>query len=139
MHVQIELVGSMFHHSSQRTHHGSVVYKNHVDAFFKSRGYNVTHRWNHTPDEDLVYMGHARTFVYSGGGFSQVVGECVHRLGGTTPIALEESLASGRTGGTVGARTSVVSKNGHLNPQSNVIHPDPRRNLLMTKLDHQVA
>ena len=71
-------------------------------------GYNVTHRWNHTPDEDLVYMSHARTFVYSGGGFSRIVGECVHRLGGATPIALEESLASGRTKDmTTAGRSSV--------------------------------
>ena len=124
---QVELVGSMFHHSSQTTHRGSVAYKNHVDEFFRSHGkfkgpripnnissfqptapsscmslrrgagFNVTHRWNHTPDEDLVYMSHAQAFVYSGGGFSRIVGECVHRLGGTTPISFEESLESGRT------------------------------------------
>ena len=92
----VELVGSVIHHSSQRTHQGSVVYKNHVDDFFRSRGYNVTHRWNHTPDEDLVYMSHAQTFVYSGGGFSLLVGECVVRLGGVRLITLAESLASGR-------------------------------------------
>ena len=68
----------------------SEVYGNLVKALFESNGYQVsTRRDHHVPDDDFVYMAHAPYFIYGGGGFSGVAGECVHRLGGTTPIQWE--------------------------------------------------
>ena len=52
--------------------------------FFKAKGFSVSVRWKFSPDEDFVFMSHASIFVYGGGGFSRLVGECVKRLGGWT-------------------------------------------------------
>ena len=63
-------------------HTGSVMYRNLIVEWFKDQGFAVTHRWDNNPDDDFVYMSHASQFVYGGGGFSHMAGECVQRLGG---------------------------------------------------------
>ena len=36
----------------------------------------------HHPDEDFYFMAHAKRFVMSAGGFSNVIGHMVEHLGG---------------------------------------------------------
>lgn len=67
---------------TKTTHTGSIIYRNILSAWFKDKGFNVLHRSEHDPDDDFVYMAHASHFVYGGGGFSHMVGECVKRIGG---------------------------------------------------------
>ena len=55
-----------------------------VSNWFSQQGFRVSHRWEHTPDEDFIYMTHAQHFIYGGGGFSDLIGKCIHRFGGTT-------------------------------------------------------
>jgi hypothetical protein len=75
-------------------HHGgnhmeSERYRTLLQEFLETNGYHVKHRREHLPDDDFVFMAHAPFFIYGGGGFSRLVGECVHKLGGITPIQWE--------------------------------------------------
>lgn len=87
---QVVIVG-WIHHSGRgywgvEHHRTSLLYKKKVISFFRDKGFNVTIRGEFPPDVDFMYMAHAKYFVYSGGGFSRLSGECVHRNGGTTPM-----------------------------------------------------
>lgn len=63
-------------------HSGSLIYRNFLIEWLEDQGFLVSHRWENEPDDDFVYMSHAQHFVYGGGGFSHMAGECVKRLGG---------------------------------------------------------
>ncbi len=67
----------------------SVQYRNIVSKFFQNNGYHVSLRQEHLPDDDFIFMAHAQHFIYGGGGYSRLIGECVHRYGGITPISWE--------------------------------------------------
>mmetsp|Transcript_107749 Transcript_107749/g.313630 ORF Transcript_107749/g.313630 Transcript_107749/m.313630 type:complete len:183 (+) Transcript_107749:240-788(+) len=75
------------------THHGggleSDLYRALVADFFEQRGYRVTRRFEHLPDEDFIYLSHAAYFVVGGGGYSRRAAECVKRLGGTNVVSWE--------------------------------------------------
>lgn len=77
-----DLKGTIF--SGKRDPHEtrSAEYRQLVQAWFESKGFIVKNREDQTPDDDLVFMSNAEFYVYSGGGFSRIVGECVKRLGG---------------------------------------------------------
>lgn len=85
----IVLTGSTIH-SGAKDHTPSLEYISLATGFFKSRGYNVIQRIaGHTPDDDFAYMSHAQVYVYGGGGYSRLVGECVERLGGVNLLEWE--------------------------------------------------
>lgn len=48
----------------------------------QAHGYTVLVSEARSPDEDFVFMSHARVFVEGGGGYSNMVHEMVLRLGG---------------------------------------------------------
>lgn len=82
--TNIYLVG-WNHHGSSGNHVTSNRYREYVLRFFESKGYNVVSRWENSPDDDFIFMVHAATFVYGGGGFSRIIGECVRRFNATLP------------------------------------------------------
>ena len=92
--IKIVLVGSDLHVSNKKNtytapkHTHSIEYREALISFLKTEGKftDITTRWNHLPDEDFLYMSNSKIFIYSGGGFSHIIGECVRRLGGVTPM-----------------------------------------------------
>jgi hypothetical protein len=74
------------HHGSYGNHETSNRYRDYVLNFFESKGYKVVSRWENSPDDDFIFMVHAATFVYGGGGFSRIIGECVRRFNATLPV-----------------------------------------------------
>lgn len=74
------------HHGVGGSHETSNRYRDHVLNFFTRKGFHVASRWEKSPDDDSIFMVHAATFIYGGGGFSRLVGECVRRFNGTTPV-----------------------------------------------------
>jgi hypothetical protein len=87
-HVRNVTIVSWVHHESS-DYTISVQYRNIVSKFFQNNGYHVSLRRGHIPDDDFIFMAHAQHFIYGGGGYSRLIGECVHRYGGITPISWE--------------------------------------------------
>lgn len=69
-------------------------YRDLVVEFFESKGFRVTRRWEHLPDDDFVYMSHAPYFIEGGGGYSRLVAQCVKRLGGKASRVLDPGVAA---------------------------------------------
>ena len=53
-----------------------------IAELFREAGFDVQLRIAGNPDDDLVYISGARTFIRSGGGFSEMAEEVVRRRGG---------------------------------------------------------
>ena len=53
-----------------------------IKGLYEELGFPTTLRMGFSPDDDFVYMGSARYFHPSGGGFSRLVGSLVERKGG---------------------------------------------------------
>ena len=60
----------------------SSAYIDSVKDFFRARGFSVDLRLGRKPDDDVAYASHARYFIQSGGGFSQVIAGIVEEMGG---------------------------------------------------------
>ena len=80
-HVRNVTIVSWVHHRSS-DYTISVQYRNIVSKFFQNNGYYVSHR-------RARRRAHAQYFIDGGGGYSRLIGECVHRYGGITPISWE--------------------------------------------------
>ena len=52
----------------------------------------VSTRYNHAPDDDLVYMSRAAVFVYSGGGYSTLVAYQVSFNGGVVEAEQQQLI-----------------------------------------------
>ena len=81
---RVVIVGSAIHNKEKPTNNNSVMYCGLVQRFFEAEGYSVSLRPDAPPDDDIIYMSHAFTFVASGGGFSNLAHDCVNHFGGTT-------------------------------------------------------
>jgi len=97
---RVVIVGSDIHEIKKNTFNNSAMYRGLVQRFFEEEGYSVSHRPDALPDDDMIYMVHASTFVASGGGFSNLAHDCVNYFGGTTfPKSVKARNAPGWTGG----------------------------------------
>ena len=54
-----------------------------IVKFFKSHNFTVEQYCDRPPDVDFIYMTQSHYFIYGGGGFSRIIGECVRRNNGT--------------------------------------------------------
>jgi hypothetical protein len=54
-----------------------------IVKFFKSHDFTVEEYCDRPPDVDFIYMTQSQFFIYGGGGFSRIIGECVSRNNGT--------------------------------------------------------
>jgi len=81
---KVALIGSAKHglHTTARQATNSARYMALAQSWFEGRGFQVISRTDRPPDDDFVYMASSKHFLYGGGGFSHVVGECVQILGG---------------------------------------------------------
>ena len=79
------IIGSTAH-SYRGTNEVSLAYLRLVRQFFVARGYQVSTRLDGTPDDDMVWMSRASSFVASGGGFSRIAADCVRRRGGRAVV-----------------------------------------------------
>jgi hypothetical protein len=81
---RVALVGSAKHgfHTDASQAANSAQYMALAHAWFAARGFEVAACAERPPDEDFVFMASSKFFLYGGGGFSHVVGECVQILGG---------------------------------------------------------
>ena len=80
------IIGSMAHSYHGTTNEVSLAYLRLVRQFFVARGYEVSTRLDGTPDDDMVWMSRASSFVASGGGFSRIAADCVRRRGGRAVV-----------------------------------------------------
>ena len=81
---RVVIVGSAIHNKEKPTNNNSVMYRGLVQQFFEAEGYSVSLRPDAPPDDNIIYISHAFTFVASGGGFSTLAHDCVNYFGGTT-------------------------------------------------------
>ena len=51
--------------------------------WFQSKGFSVETKMGRNPDDDVIFMAHAKHFIRGGGGYSGVVAGLVAQLGGT--------------------------------------------------------
>lgn len=81
---KVVLIGSAKHglHTTARQAANSARYMALAQLWFEGQGYEVVPRTDKPPDDDFVFMASSKHFLYGGGGFSHVVGECVEILGG---------------------------------------------------------
>lgn len=109
--TRVTFVGSLHHNEGAKGMTKgaprSAMYRDLVEAFFVARGYEVAHRWEGLPDDDFVYMAHARYFAQSGGGYSRLVARCVDRLNGT--VVVRDVYNASR----VGSEAVTIPKKGH--------------------------
>jgi hypothetical protein len=73
--------GAPWNHGNNDWPH-STAYINGVRDYLRSKGYSVELILARTADEDIIYMAHARYFLSTGGGFSQVIQKIVTEMGG---------------------------------------------------------
>lgn len=64
------------------TYPRSSAYIDRVAAAFTAHGYEVELRLGAAPDDDIIYMGRAKHFVQTGGGFSFMLAQTVIWMGG---------------------------------------------------------
>ncbi len=71
----ITLIGG-FHHPL-KSKNTSLEYVKLLGEFFEEKGFKVTQRIDHEPDDDFIYMCNASFFTPGGGGFSATVKEII--------------------------------------------------------------
>ena len=90
---KVILVGTVLHKVNEKypSRGVSLAHRASVKQFFERAGLVVSTRDDGLPDEDIVWMSHAKSFVSSGGGFSRLANMCVKELGG---MPLDDSAHS---------------------------------------------
>jgi hypothetical protein len=79
----VVLIGSFKHGAKNGSdHHASIGYRELLTQLFECKGFEVVHRFERNPDADMTFAAHAKYFAVGGGGYSTLMGECAHRLGG---------------------------------------------------------
>jgi hypothetical protein len=77
----IEIIGYAFHGNGVQAVR-SATYRQILLNFFRMHGFVASARQDHLPDDDIVYMSHAKSLVLGGGGFSKFMGAMSRLRGG---------------------------------------------------------